>query len=267
MNLFCASGCVVRGRHGPDCSGKDGAGQECEGCEPRAVERGMLCRWCWNRLNGMLTDIPGLVEHLTDVASVVISSPMGKSSDGGRPQAGSRMLYPASLEAADELVAMVGTWVDLIVADHPAQLREPSTIGWRYSTNVLRWSEFAEAWVVESPRRLGATQAAVDEMVKWLRPHLPWIAEQEWVPAMLDDLGPLMARIKARWPMSERAHPVPMPCPSCEQWSLVYDPPGDVGAQVVVTCSNIECSKQWRGQDWHRLLKGVVGSEAKKVAG
>ena len=257
--MFCESGCVTRGRHLDSCSGKD-----CRGCLPRFASYGVLCRWCWNQLNGIVTDIPGLVEHLAEDASLVLSSPMGKAGGRRPPLACSRMLYPPQLEAADEIVAVFGTWVDQVVEEHPDGLRGPSPIGWRFSDALLRVID--GEMFVQSPQRLGANQAAVDEMSRWVRPFLPWIAEHDWAPEMIADLRPLITTAAARWPWEERVHEVPMPCPICSAWSLQYQPPVVPADPIVVTCSIPDCARRWVGEHWDTVVKAAIASMPKASA-
>lgn len=252
MVLWCVSGCTVRGRHLVSCSD-----DECQGCAPRQAEVGRLCRWCFQTLTGAVVDIPGLTAHLRMLAEPHLSSPQGHEGGGGSVP-GSRVLLPPELMAVDELAGLLGTWVDEVVAEHPARLRGPSDIGWRFSHPDRAQDPVTGTWYLPSDQRLGASQAAVEEMCRWLLPHLAWVAEQPWAGDMRAELCSQVATAKARWPIEERSHVVPMPCPRCGQRALVYHPPEGERSPAMVGCENAECGRLWLEDAWTRVVEMVL---------
>lgn len=249
---WCASGCVVRGQHLGSCMD-----DECEGCLPREASDGVLCRWCFQRLTGAVVDIPGLTEHLRVLAEPGVSSPQGREG-GGPAVAGSRSLYPAPLETADEIVGMLGSWVDEIVAEHPDHLQGPPARGWRFSRPAWRRDPDTGQPYRPDVERTFATQRGVEDAVRWLLPRLHWVAGQPWAPDMRRDLCAQVATALARWPMVEREHDVPMPCPWCGQRSLRYHPPEEFGAPERVTCENPDCARAWSGWEWEQMAERMI---------
>lgn len=250
--LWCVSGCVVRGQHLGSC-----VDEECQGCVPRAAEVGRLCRWCFQRLTGAVVDIPGLTAHLRMLAEPHLSSPQGHDEGGGGGVPGSRVLYPPELMAVDEIAGLLGTWVDEIVAEHPGHLRGPSPIGWRFSHPDRAVDEVTGEAYLPTEERVSASQGAIEEMQRWLLPHLAWVAEQPWAGEMRAELCSQVATAQARWPMEEREHVVPMPCPRCGQRSLIYHPPAGERAPAMVGCENPECGKLWLEDAWTRIVEMV----------
>lgn len=252
MVVWCASGCVVRGQHVESCQDP-----ECPGCQPREAVEGVLCRWCFQRLTGAVVDIPGLVAHLREMAAPGVVSALGREG-GGAGVPGSRSLYPPALETADELIGMLGSWVDEIVEEHPDHLQGPPARGWRFSRPAWRHDpDTGEVWRPEVERTF-ATQRAVEDTVRWLLPRLGWVAGQPWAPDMRRELCAQVSTALARWPMEEREHDVPAPCPWCEQWALRYHPPEEFGAPERVTCENPDCARTWSGSEWEQMSERMV---------
>jgi hypothetical protein len=206
---------------------------------------------------GAVVDIPGLVAHLRVLAAPGVSSPQGREG-GGQGVAGSRSLYPAPLETADEIVGMLGSWVDEIVAEHPDHLQGPPARGWRFSRPAWRRDpDTGEVWRPDVERTF-ASQRGVEDTVRWLLPRLHWVAEQDWAPEMRQELCSQVATAQARWPMEEREHDVPMPCPWCRRRGLVYHPPQEFMDAPIVTCENPDCGRMWIGDEWARLVEQVL---------
>ena len=136
----CASGCTIRGHHLAECDGwawgRDEYGEpeevECAGCLPRQAEFGVLCSWCWGRLQASVRTLPSLVEHLFDMGAPSLRSPLGRAG-GGRSTPGPGCLYSDALVAADELHAILGTWAQEVAVEHPTAGSLP--------VGLCRWSE------------------------------------------------------------------------------------------------------------------------------
>lgn len=248
----CVSDCSVRGQHVPEC-----LGDECWGCLPRSAEQGALCRFCFQQLVAAVVDVPGLHAHLVALAAPSVSSPMS-SDGGGGGVAGSRVLYPQTLMAADELASLLGSWADEIVRLHPGGVVPPSDLGWRWSAPVRAVDPETGDAFIPSASRLGADQSAVEALVRWILPHMAWVSRQSWVADMRAELCREVSTVKARWPQEERSHRVPMPCPECAQKTLVYTPPSDYQVSAMVVCESLGCGKMWLDDAWTRVVSLVL---------
>jgi hypothetical protein len=228
----CASGCTLRAEHLTTCLG------ECRGCLPRPVEQGVLCAWCWQRLQAVVVDVPAMVLHLREIGRLDMAAAARPLSDdaarGGDPTRST--VLPGAYLAADELKSTVAFYALLVVGAHPARLKGPNL-------------------------RAAATVS------RWLTPHLEWCAEQRWVPAMLRDLSRELSTLRARWPMPadvERARSVPgMRCPRCDQVSLEYSPPTWERMPFRVSCQNQDCARVFNEDEWDRLVGLVARAERK----
>jgi hypothetical protein len=215
---------------------------------------------------GAVVDIPGLTAHLRVLAEPGVSSPQGREG-GGQAVAGSRSLYPAPLETADELVGMLGSWVDEIVAENPDRLQGPPARGWRFSRPAWRRDPDTGQLYRPDVERTFASQRGVEDTVRWLLPRLHWVAGQSWAPDMRRELCAQVATALARWPMAEREHDVPMPCPDCGCWSLRYRPPAVARAAAFVWCSQPECGAQWVEDEWTRTVAVTVQDQTGRACG
>ncbi|QWW20144.1 hypothetical protein I6B53_03335 [Schaalia sp. 19OD2882] len=205
-----------------------------------------------------MVDMPGLVEHLHFEAVPSIQSPMGRGDSGGGSVPGSRVLFPAALDAADELAALLGSWIDEVVRLHPAGLRGPSAWGWRFSAPERQVDPASGKVFLPAEHRLGASVDAVRSASKWLLPHLAWVAAQSWAGDMRAELDAAVSTAKARWPVEEPAHRVPMPCPCCGLRSLVYWPPREAGDAALVSCDSEDCGRLWVEDAWTRTVELVL---------
>lgn len=249
MSGECLSGCKSRGKHSGGC-----VDPECWGCVPRPASFGVLCAWCWQQLKGSVVDVPAAVAHLVGVAHSPLRSGSGVASSGEAPTSAS--LWSPALDAADELVAALGSWADLIVSEHPADLRGPSQIGWRWTRRSAE--VVAGEVVVRDEQRLGASQGAVDHLVRWMLPHMEWVSDQGWAGEMRLELAQMLATIWARWPQQERSRWSITPCPSCSG-PLAYDPPSEFGTSGMTRCVSEECGLSWTEDRWAKLAQTVAG--------
>lgn len=248
----CAAGCVVSGQHLEGC---DRSG--CWGCVPREASAGVLCSFCFQRLVGSVVDVPGLHAHLLHMAEAGVSS--GAAGEGhARSIPGSRVLYRPALAAAEELASLLGSWADEVERLHPSRPRPASSLGWRFSVPVRAVDPVTGEAYLPSSQRLGASQSAVESMVRWILPHMAWVRTEYWAVDMLGELSREIATVKARWPMEERSHHVPMPCPYCGQRSLLYTPPAEYQHSAMVGCENSECGAYWLDDAWTRTVEIVL---------
>lgn len=233
----------MRGVHLGDCDGFvlmdcwSGDCDECSGCLPRSAEVGRLCPWCWGRLQSLVRTLPSLVEHLFDMAEPSVSCPLGRGEGGRSLRPGERGLYPEAMAVVDDLHAMLATWCAEVAEECPGVGEVP---------RVSRVTRTALVDVV-GPVGRGSTRS----LVEWLEPHLEWVAAQEWVGDLLEDLGPACARAWARWPVVEPERRVTaVRCPRCGQRSLVVVPPSVAGAQEMVRCTQRACGVVLAEEDW-----------------
>ena len=259
----CASGCTIRGHHLAGCNGwawgRDECGQpeevECDGCLPRQAEFGVLCPWCWGRLQSSIRTLPPLVEHLFDMGAPSLRSPLGRPG-GGRSTPGPGCLYSDALVAADELHAILGTWAQEVAVEHPAAGSLPVGLcRWsqgRPAAGPLGWADVADGGadpVILGPREQEDTR----RLVAWLIPHLEWIASRPWATDMIADLVSAASRALARWPIQEPERRITnVRCPSCGAWSLVLIPPSVPGAERLVRCTLPACGSVLTEEDWNR---------------
>lgn len=220
----CESGCRIRDEHLTDCPG------ECRGCLPRPAVEGVLCGWCWQKLQASVVEVPAMVVHLREIARLDrIASARPLSSDpvhSGDPAHGS--VLPAAWLGADELESDLTSWALLVLDAHPAGLRGPNQAPW------------------------------YGDVARWITPHLAWCSRQEWAPDMRRELGRTLATLRARWPMPEdveRTRHIPnVPCPRCEQVSLEYSPPSWERMPFKVSCQNEDCARVFSEDEWMRFV-------------
>lgn len=247
MFVPCVSGCVVRGEHVEACSG------ECWGCVPRLARTGVLCDFCFQRLVGAVVDVPGVHRHLLAMAEAGVS--VGVPGEGHvRGVPGSRVLYSPALACADELAALLGSWADEVARLNPS-VGEPSMLGWRFSVPGREVDPVTGEAFIPVANRLGASTGAVEAMVRWLLPRMAWLRKQEWAYEMMRELAREVETAKARWPLEERSHYVPMPCPFCRQRTLRYTPPAEYQDSSIVACENPECAHLWLDGEWTRVVE------------
>lgn len=247
----CVSGCCLRGEHLAECDGttvdRGGGVVECRGCLPRPAEVGVLCQWCWGRLQSVVRTMPALVDHLWEVAVPSVSSPSGYTGSGGSAP-GPRALYPASLSVADDLVGMLAAWCDYVAEVRGLVVPRPAGL-W------LTDRDGGQDAVVAGVRSSSAARA----LVRWLDPHLSWCAAQSWAGDLVGDLVPAVSGAQAAWPVEEPERRVTtVRCPSCGRRSLVLRPPRVVGGQVQVCCSEVSCGVVMGEEDWARARARAV---------
>lgn len=134
----CVRGCKIRGEHKTGCPGED-----CWGCLPRRATDGLLCTACHCSLLRDLTAAPHLVEHLR-----TIERGQGESESVRGTREPPAPLSVAAASAADDLHAMLASWVLLIVEEHPGRLTGPSLAGSRVTEATARRVS-ADPWSVQ----------------------------------------------------------------------------------------------------------------------
>lgn len=252
--VACIRGCTLLGEHLTSCDTRDAAVDPCRGCLPRRAEFGLLCAWDWQRFNADVVDAPGLVQHLRTLSEVEAAA--APPSDGRAyrdPAEGS--ILPATIGAADEIHALLAEYARRVVEDHPAHPRGPDETGvWRSLTTV-HVNEYGP--YLARSRVNGIRQAeATGRLVKWLLPHLAWVATQDWVGEARGELGTLIRITSARWPVEEDPrgrHVTDIPCPRCDRISLHYTPPTTERPTMQVACTNPQCARVFTEDEWDRM--------------
>lgn len=242
----CTVGCVLRGEHRSTCDGschgcltwsaehRVTCNGSCSGCLPRPVDVGELCAWCWLRLRWDLAEIPGLVDHLHQLAEAMVNCSEVRSN--GDP-AERTVLHPAWLDA-DDLLSLVTSWARLVLEEYPGALAGPNSAPWH------------------------------GDVVAWLAPRLEWCAAQEWAPEMRRELATEVSKLKGRWPtpdMVEAERYIPgVQCPRCDQASLTYTPPSLYRQPFQVVCQNADCARVFSEGEWTRLVALLERTERRR---
>jgi hypothetical protein len=134
----CANGCTVRGEHRSDCSTTG-----CAGCQARMAEYGVLCTPCHGRLTRDLWQAPDLVAYLRGL--------VGDGGGGGERVDGTREapmpLNGPAVDGADDLHAMLASWVRVVLDEHPGRLVGPDPAGTRF-TSASKRRVTGDAWFV-----------------------------------------------------------------------------------------------------------------------
>jgi hypothetical protein len=174
------------------------------------------------------------------------------------------VIVPA-VEAADEIAAVLGSWALELVERRGGP--GPSWAGWWWSSTSTRVDrDTGEAYLargVPQGLRPGWEVTGIEALVRWMIPHMSWLVEQEWAPVMRSEIGDLLARVRARFPVDERVRPVTeVLCPECDRQSLEVHPPAYFGAPVQVVCSHSECGAWLDEHEWDQRLRASVVAAA-----
>jgi len=239
----CISGCTVRGDHRTTCETRDAKTDPCKGCLPRDAETGLLCAWCFQRLQSDVATAPALVAHLREIGEPHAQCAPPSDTRSYRDPAEGDML-PAAWGAADEIHADLASWALLILEEHPlgAGMVGPDEVG---------------AWHTRYGTTVGViTVRATERLCAWLRPLLPWCAAQEWAAEMRSELGSMIATTSARWPMqdSKARAVVGVRCARCGFESLDYTPTKGADLPFDVRCVNPECGRIYTESEWDAAL-------------
>ena len=244
MSACAVAGCVARHLHTGVCEGNG-----CPGCRPREAEHGRLCPHHWQRLNGAMVDVPGVIAHLLDIGAPNAGRQWG--GDGrshGDPA--ERTVLPGPWLDADEIGALLTSWAHLVMDERPARGPAPGSLAWSHPARRVGEPEDVD------PRPVRAQDP--DAVVRWFLPLLPWVADQEWVAEMLREMEAMIGTAKARWPMGERGrHVQGLPCPRCERLTLWYEPPTPARPLMQVQCLEPECGRTFGEDEWERM-RGLV---------
>jgi hypothetical protein len=231
----CASGCRTRDAHRAEC-GDD----TCRGCLPRPATRGVLCDPCWMHLAADLAAVPDLMDHLAETARLEIAASAKPLTTDPvhRGDAAHQTVLPAAYLAADELWSLVTSWAQVVLEEHPADLRCPNARPWR------------------------------GDVVAWMLPHLDWIGRQDWAADMRREIARDVRTLRARWPMAQDAEPDrPVPdvrCPRCDVVALRYYPPSVYRQPFAVACT--ECGRMFAEAEWDSFVFHTLRSEGRKIA-
>lgn len=248
----CVSGCSIRAEHVPGCSGV-ADGQECPGCLPCPASHGLLCSWCWGRLQQVVRSLPDVVSHLRQVAEPSTSCALGRGGAGSRARLSERGLWHPALDLVDELHACLAVWCDEVAAERPGLSEAP------------RVSRMTDPSRGDRVPFAPLTDDATEVLAGWLLPHLEWVSCQTWAGELLDDLGSRSRRAMARFPEEDRERVVTtVRCPSCHALSLVLVPPAAAGADLHARCTLRSCGALLTEGEWDRLLADAV-AEAREA--
>lgn len=222
--LMCEwKGCAVRGQHRSKCEDPD-----CQGCRPRTVDTGRLCAVHVSWLNRDLADA---AEIAVQVRESIIR---GKSGDEQVVRS-ARMEPPAPLvasavDAADELIAQLMSVAERLAPEFGVS--PPSCRVWRSGHRVQGFPAGT------SPHRVGAE---VRKVVEWFRLHR---LDLMYMPDVLDfgeELHDRLGKMRARWPVAERARHLPgTPCGQCGLQDMWWTPPNGEGWPITVECHSCD---------------------------
>lgn len=278
MSIYCVRGCTTRGHHVTDCADRE----TCQGCLPRQVSQGQLCERCWTALTRDIALAPSLVRWLREHVEP------GSPARDGRVR-GSRVppapLSVQAVAAADDLHAMLSSWVLLILEEHPGGLRGPSWVGTR-STRTGRRLVVADvddlgyqaalgydkpAWASmcydpPMPAGLAGRGDPSGQVCRWLLAHAGWAAAQEWAGEMAREVTQTTATLLARWPQEARSRPITdLPCPGCDRLSLVYYPVTEAKGSTLIQCEHHACGRRVDEDRW-AWYAGVIADSRRRPA-
>lgn len=222
----CITGCSIPGKHSPTTNHPG----DCPGCLPRPAAPDRLVCWrCCNRAEDALTRAPDLVAHIRDQVIPGSSGPADDLPGGPR----SRAPAPLSLTAvadADDLHALLCSWADLVVDEHPDHIHDP---GWRGTHRP---------GVNGQRRAVGLTTAGswhdTARVTRWLYDHLSWSLAQPWAADYVWEVTSTVDRLRARWPIEEQPRWLGQPCPVCRAPSLARYAPTVWLGPVTITCTS-----------------------------
>ena len=216
--------CAVKGEHGDDCPNP----AECWGCRPRVVETGRVCAVHMSWLNRDLADAAEIAVQVRE------SMIRGRSGDEQAVRS-ARLEPPAPLvasavDAADELMAMLVSVAEAVAPE--LRVSPPSSRVWRTGHRVQGFPAGT------TPARVGTE---VRTVVEWFRVHR---TDLLYLPDVLDfgpELHDRIGKMRARWPIAERARHLPgTVCGSCGLMDLWWTPPNGVGWPVTVECHSCD---------------------------
>lgn len=282
----CARGCTLDGQHAPPCDGND-----CGGCLPRPADTGHLCERCYTALRRDLATAPSLINWLRQHVEPGGPRQDGKTTGTRNPPA---PLSADAVAAADDLHAMLASWVLLILEEHPSRLHGPSWEGsavrpvskrtvdggeWQARVyedarvvgvepprqHELTWPLDRLGYPVElgyaPPRTVTYTEHidATSPVTKWLLTQLDWCAAQDWAGEMAREVTETTATLLARWPQEARARTITdLPCPKCDRISLVYYPVATFLGKVLVQCEHHDCGRTIDEDMWPHYARVIL---------
>lgn len=191
--------------------------------QPRWATAGLLCSRCGALLEQRLAEIPARHTLLRSVLGGMQAAP----PDGSRPTKGNPPT-PLNIDAHDHL--------DLL---HQV---------------VASWA----CQIAQQRQLRGPDRRDVQHLAPWLVSQIDWIVEQDWVGDLAEELRDLsnLADTLTRW--RRGWHPLPAPCPGCDQHAL-----GRWDGDDHVSCA--ECGERWAEDDYRRLVT-VLANDARSGA-
>lgn len=224
MTTACARGCTTHGLHQPTCTCTPECpdhDSHCNGCIPTPATTGQLCTRCTTRTREALQAIPDLAAHAA-------------SRDDGR-------LSPAS--------------TDTDRTRHGTLAHAPSpSPAWDTVEEVCQWAYLTARACADDNHHTGPFKYRTDgvparnltTLITYIVTNLAWYANDD--PVQFHDEATAWRRSLTRLTGLDRlVHRLKVPCPTCNQRTLVREDGADR-----VTCRNRDCGRIWReGEfDW-----------------
>lgn len=220
----CARGCKARGQHITPCACTNECPDHpghCKGCLPRPATTGQLCTPCTDRTRDALAGIPEAATHAAARAD-------GKLSPGTTNTDATRQ--PSRAHAPSPSPA----WDTAEEAFQWALVTALACANDNHHTGPFKY------------RRDGIPARNLTALITYITNNLPWYAEDD--PVQIHDeataLHKSLVRLTGR---DELVHRITVPCPSCDQRTLVREDGRDR-----VECKNRDCGRIWyEGEfDW-----------------
>ena len=225
---------------------------------PTTTTHGLLCDWCWQRINRDLADAPQLINHLRTIGQPGATTKPLTTDPAHHGDPAENDPYPQAWHAADELHGHLASWALLIAEERNLTGPIVRLTHGRHDTDQATGEQYTSD--PQPAPHLGDTGA----LIAWMLSHLAWAAEQEWATELRTEIGSTMATLKARWPQAEtRTRPVAdVPCPRCDTLTLTYSPPSWFKAPFVVACGNPKCGRIFTEDEWAELVFHVTRKSA-----
>ncbi len=257
----CAAGCLIPGRHSPDCGGDgtcdccchtagafrppcdtqgarggDGCGPheadpDCRGCLPRPATRGVLCEGSWQRGRTAVAYTSDLVMHLCRLVKPGAPAP----ATGSKATKAAESPLPLNAWALDSANAIYTLLVEAVEAGSDILgLVGPGTFpAWRIDGHVAGLPA-------------GSTGVEAVPYATWLWDQWEHLAEHAWIGTLLDDTVLPDDLVTYATAVHRRAHLLippetrraPVACHMCGARGIVAYTPTGAGLPPVLSCAS-----------------------------